>query len=232
MYEIKNPTPNVKKLIEKHNGKLEELINRDLLPPTDRVCVINICNFRGDEIPADVFKHIDYGINAESAGDLIILGELMKRVKNGKVDIAAPVRKDVGIYRLQYNFVRSLKPNTLSKQVLALDQPFNTDPKSFNYARNDTGIFDQIKNDGLTVDLRFNYYPFAPYHFLWLPDRKKEHNQFLDPKKDKHILEAAWNFVKEHGENIWLCYNSLGAHATVNHLHIQGFLTTDDWEPR
>lgn len=69
---------------------------------------------------------------------------------------------------------------------------------------------------------------------MWVPNRKKSgHNQYLDTDKDEYLIEAAWDFVREQGlgKGIRLCYNSNGAHASVNHLHFQGFFLTQDWEP-
>ena len=65
-----------------------------------------------------------------------------------------------------------------------------------------------------------------------VPNRGSEHNQFLDPDKDKEIIESAWKFVHDKGlgQGIRLCFNSLGAHASVNDLHFQCFFLAKEWE--
>ena len=232
MYEISNGNSKVKEFVSKFDSKLEQLLKVESLSPTDTICVIANLNLQGRDIPSNIFRHINYDGECDGPDDKLILAESLKRIKNGKVEIDRPVRTDVGPCQLQYNFLRGFRPKRAARLVdIALDKPF--DSKSFHFSPPGVwaGEFDTVNHDGTVVQLTYNLYPFAPYHFLWLPNTKELHNQFFDPKKDRHYIEAAWDFVKEHGENVWLSYNALGAHASVNHLHLQGFLTTDDWEP-
>jgi len=193
-------------------------------------------NFLGDDLPAKMFRKIDYDAGFETPDDQVMIGELLKTINQGKVVIDKPYRINIGEHRLQYNFVREYRPKRAARiKDVRINEPFN--PSKFNFSVDicEPGVFDSIRNGGdSSIDLLLNRYPFAPYHFLWVPNRKDgQHNQYLDPQKDSHIIEAMWQFVSKSGlgDNIRFGYNSNGAHASVNHLHFQGFFVTDDWAP-
>lgn len=224
------------KLIDAFESKLNELVNAKGLPPGMAIALMANLNFHGKDMPATVLNNLDYSAGFETPDDPIVLGEAFKRIRHGKVEIDRTTRVKLGDFVLQYNFVRGYRPRRGARRAdIPLDLPF--DPHKFNYAVKecDPEKFASSKYDSnLSVDFLFNRYPFAPYHFLWVPNRKTgQHNQYLSPNEDAAIIEAAWSFVVEEGlgEGIRLCYNSNGAHASVNHLHLQGFFLTDEWEP-
>lgn len=223
-------------LIWSFQAKLKQLSKEPKLPPGMAIALMANLNFHGQDMNADVFNRLDYGCGFETPDDPIVLSEAFKRISDGKVRIDKTTRARIGGFVVQYNFVRGYRPKRGARKIsIALDEPF--DAGKFNYAIRECDpeeFASRRYGRNLSVDLLFNRYPFAPYHFLWIPNRKKgRHNQYLRPKEDGAILEAAWSFVAEEGlgEGIRLCYNSNGAHASVNHLHLQGFFLTDDWEP-
>lgn len=234
---LKDNTQETKKFIELFQGRLEELINTDNLPPGMAIAILANLNFHGQDMPASVFRRLNYDKGWETPEDPIILAEAKKRIKDGKVIIDKTTRTPIGEFQLQYNFVRGFRPKREARRTdIPLDLPF--DPKKFNYGFDvvDPEVFiEGVKYDkNLTVDFVFNRYPFAPYHFLWVPNRKNgEHNQYIDAEENGYLIEAAWDFVTNQGfgKGIRLCYNSNGAHASVNHFHLQGFFLTQDWEP-
>jgi hypothetical protein len=181
------------------------------------------------DIPASIFKSLDYSGDFEVPEDSVVLGEAFKKIKGGYIEVGKLTRIRLGDFTLQYNPIRGLRPKRAAKKK---DVPFNPpfDRNGFHYGRPECEpevFYSLTWGSGLTVDLLFNRYPFAPYHFLWVPDRKGQHNQFLDPQRDTIILEAAYDFVIRDGLNssLRLSYNSMGAHASVNHLHFQGFVS-------
>lgn len=223
-------------LIRAFQDKLKELPKEPKLPPGMAIALMANLNFHGQDIDAEVFNRLNYSCGFETPDDPVVLGEAFKRISDGKVRIDQTTRTRIGGFVLQYNFLRGYRPRRGARKMdIALDEPF--DRRRFNYAIKecDPEKFASRRYDrNLTVDFLFNRYPFAPYHFLWIPNRKKgRHNQCLRPKKDDAILKAAWSLVAEEGlgEGIRLCYNSNGAHASVNHLHLQGFFLTETWEP-
>ena len=233
---LKDSTREAEEFVELFQGGLEKLIGTNNLPPGMAIAILANLNFHGRNMPASVFRRLDYDQGWETPEDPIILAEALKRIKGREVVIDRTMRISIGEFRLQYNFVRGFRPKRGAKRLdIPLDLPFN--PNKFNYGFKAVNpeVFHSVKYDNsLTVDFIFNRYPFAPYHFLWVPNRKKEgHNQYLDTNKDGYLIEAVWNFVREQGlgKGIRLGYNSNGAHASVNHLHFQGFLLTQDWEP-
>ncbi|MFZ0033782.1 MAG: hypothetical protein WAK60_02180 [Sedimentisphaerales bacterium] len=234
--KVRGITAESHRLIDSFQSKLRRLVKTKGLPPGMAIAIMTNLNFHGQDMPADVFNRLDYSLGFETPDDPIVLGEALKRISDGKVKIDRTTRVNIGDFVLQYNFVRGYRPKRGARKVnIPLDKAFN--PKDFNYARKecDPEKFASRKyGRNLLVDFLFNRYPFAPYHFLWIPNRKTgRHNQYLSPVKDAAIIEAAWRFVAEDGlgEGIRLCYNSNGAHASVNHFHLQGFFLTDDWEP-
>jgi len=238
-FELKDITARSCEFVDAFQGKLEELIKTEGLYPGVGIAVIANLNFHNQDIPSILFNRLDFSKHFENPEDPVVLGEIMKRIniKDNKINIDRTIRENVGEFILQYNFIRGFRPKREARKTeMPLDLPFNKD--KFNYADErecDPEVFDSQKySDTLSVDFLFNRYPFAPYHFLWVPNRKTgKHNQFIDPEKDSEILEAAWNLVTQegYGKGLWVCYNSNGAHASVNHFHLQGFFLTKDWQP-
>jgi len=224
------------RLVDSFQGKLGRLIKTKRLPPGMAIAIMANLNFHGRDMPTSVFNNLNYNAGFETADDPIVLGEAFKRISGRKVKIDKTARMKIGDFLLQYNFVRGYRPRRQARKAdIPLNLPF--EPKKFNYAVKecDPEKFASSKYDSnLSIDFLFNRYPFAPYHFLWVPNRKTgQHNQYLSPNEDAAIIEAAWSFVVAEGlgEAIRLCYNSNGAHASVNHLHLQGFFLTNEWEP-
>ena len=232
---LKDNTPEAEKFVELFQGKLEELVNTNNLPPGMAIAILANLNFHGKDMPASVFRKLNYDLGWETPEDPTILAEALKRIKEGNVVIDRTTRTKIGEFQLQYNFVRGFRPKREARKTdTPLDLPFNPNGFHLGIDAVDPELFYAVKHDNsLTVDFVFNRYPFAPYHFLWVPNRKDgKHNQYLGAE-DGHLIDLAWDFVTKQGlgNGVRLCYNSNGAHASVNHLHFQGFFLTQDWEP-
>ncbi len=200
--------------------------------PGMAVTAISNFNLLGEYAPASVLNSIDNRYGVEVPGDAAVLGEALKRVDSlGLIRIEFPERIVVGEFIINYNFIRGFKPKRAGT-IPDVELKMLFDPYGFHYGKKEVEpeVFATEKlSQTLDIDFMFNRYPFVPYHFLFVPNRKSGHNQFLDPEKDREIIESAWHKVHDSGLGLGvrLCYNSNGAHASVNHLHFQGFFLVD-----
>ncbi len=228
--EVKEYGKNTSEFLENYEKAFDDLLKEKYLPPGMAVTLISNLNLLSRDMPARVFRNIDYARGFEVPEDRKVFAAAYKRIKSGKVIIEKPVMKKAGEFTLNHNFVRGLRPiREARRSNVSLKEPPNKN--KFNYSTQlcDYEVFETQKDEnGLEVELLQNRYPFAPFHFLWVPERKKVHGQFIDLPEDEKILQAAVNFIcnKGYGPSVRLCYNSLGAHASVNHLHFQGFFNS------
>jgi hypothetical protein len=212
-------------------ARLRDMTQDDCLLPGLAITVIANLAFLGKVIPATLFNHLDYGAMSGEEGE--VLGEVMRKVREGRIDLSRPKREPVGEFVLQLNMMRAFKPE---RSGHGANPGLRAAPKpgdfNYNWPACEAEVFlpMQIPTDGgdVGVDCLFNRYPFASYHFLWVPERRQHHGQYIHADDDLRILQAAWAFVQHLGGSIRLCYNSLGCHASVNHLHLQGFLAEKD----
>lgn len=138
--------------------------------------------------------------------------------------IGAPERRACGIWQLTFNPLRALRPPRASRQGFAgLRQPF--DPAGFHF--NLPFIAREVLWEGRLGDrparLLYNKFPFARLHGLLVPEPQRELPQHLTPE----LHQWAWSRCTESTlPGLCLGYNSLGAGASVNHLHFQSFVQT------
>jgi hypothetical protein len=225
-------------------GTLEKLIRQRGLLPGMAITIMGNLNMHGKDMPSEVLSHLDYRQGFEVPGDSVVLAEALKRIREGKVVIPKPLRAELGgDMRLQFNLVRAFRPRRRSSRTdVGLSLRFQ--PRQFNYScpACDEEVFatQELYGGRLSADFLYNRYPFAPYHFLWVPERKGgHHRQYLDPNnnnnndnnKDAQIIEEMFTLVDSLGDSVRLCYNCTGSHSSVNHLHCQGFFVTEDWKP-
>lgn len=217
------------------SGLREIVSSRKGQCPGMAITAISNLSILGVDMPACVFNTLDYSLGFEVPGDAEIFMEAFKRIDSlGFVRIERPERQKVGEFVFQYNLVRGFRPKRNARvSDVALDAKF--DPIGFHYGKKeaDPEVFATNKeSQDLNMDFLYNRYAFAPYHFLLVPNRGSGHNQFIDSDKDREIIDSSWQLVHDKGlgNGIRLCYNSLGAHASVNHLHFQGFFLVDDWD--
>ena len=127
-------------------------------------------------------------------------------------------------WRLLYNPMRKLRPARSSSELIdTLERPFNPNAFHFNKPFLEPEIFWQGYFNDAELRVFYNKFPFAPYHLLMVPDYSQCLPQFLTEKYHRLI----WNFVEHHGgelDGLGVAYNSLGAYASINQLHFQGFI--------
>jgi diadenosine tetraphosphate (Ap4A) HIT family hydrolase len=219
--------------LEKRVDQLNDRSNNT--SPSSAVELMANLNFYGRDIPDYFFDNIDYNAT-KSPDDLIVLGNLWGKVKDGKVQVPSPERKQVGKFVLQYNYLRGFRPKRAAQSKdVPLDMPFNSRSHHFMQPVFMNEEFYSMDMNDNHFDFYFNKYPFAPGQFILVPNKEKCHNQYLDPDRDIGIISTVSEIMEKgvFGRSMRLGYNSLGAHASLNHLHFQGFFidTEDNWQP-
>jgi diadenosine tetraphosphate (Ap4A) HIT family hydrolase len=133
-------------------------------------------------------------------------------------------RIEAGDWLLLLNTIRGLRPARAAKQVITdLQQPFNPEGFHFNKAFLQPEVLWQgiLKNSQLRV--LYNKFPLAPYHLLIAPDPEQCMPQFLSQKYHRMAAELVVQ-QQDALPGLYLGYNSLGAYASVNHLHFHAVL--------
>lgn len=132
--------------------------------------------------------------------------------------------KQLGIFELQYNPLRALRPSRLSQaETIGAFKAF--DPQSFNFNATflHQELFYQGQLFGKQISLFYNKFPFANKHGLVVIEKDKNHPQFLTTE----LHQFAWMMVNAISLQIpgfSLAYNAYGAYASVNHFHLQCFI--------
>ncbi|HJX50550.1 MAG TPA: hypothetical protein VJ438_03755 [Candidatus Nanoarchaeia archaeon] len=219
--------------LEKRVDKLKDKSNNT--SPSSAVELMANLNFHRRDIPEYFFDNIDYN-GIKSSDDLIVLGNLWNKVNRDKgiVDISPPERKQVGKFVLQYNYIRGFRPPRAAQaKDIPLYKPFNLENHNFMKPEFKKQEFYSMKMEDINFDFFFNKYPFAPGHFLLVPDKEEGHNQYLNPNKDINVISTVSEIMQrgEFGSSMRLGFNSFGAHASLNQLHWQGFFIEDGWQP-
>jgi diadenosine tetraphosphate (Ap4A) HIT family hydrolase len=231
--QLRNETAMARQFIGDFDQRLIDLKKTKGLPPGMLIAILANENFHGRAMPATVFSNLDYTQPWETPEDPEILSHAMRHVKNGFVNIEPTLRVNEGPYVLQYNFVRGFRPKR-SAAVSTIPLQVGFDEAKFNYAipEVEPEVFHNGRYGEMNVDFILNRYPFAPYHFLFVPERTTgKRPQYLHPQRGLQTLQAAREFLENAGDGAYLCYNANGGHASVNHLHLQGFFCTKDWQP-
>ncbi len=140
-------------------------------------------------------------------------------------------------WEFQFNHIRGFRPNRISQQQIdSLCMDFSVTGFNFNkpFMAKERLWEGEYRNNQLS--LYYNKYPFAHYHTLLVPERDKQHPQFLELSHHNMM----WDFLESTGQNIegiGTGYNSRGAFSSVNHLHFQLFIrdtplpvTADKWQ--
>ncbi len=131
-------------------------------------------------------------------------------------------RRQDGPWLVTFNPLRALRPPRASGQPFAgLRRPF--DPSGFHFNRPFLAkeVFWEGRLGGRDVRMLYNRFPFARLHGLLVPEPTQGLPQHLTP--DLHAW--AWVVCAEAGiADLCIAFNSLGAGASVNHLHFQSFV--------
>ncbi len=130
-----------------------------------------------------------------------------------------------GPWELMFNPLRALRPARSSVQTFeGLLRPFDPAGFHFNKPFLEKEALWEGPLAGKPARLLYNKFPFARLHGLLVPEPMRELPQMLTPE----LHGWAWHLCAHAGmRGLCLGYNSLGAGASVNHLHFQSFVQTD-----
>lgn len=153
---------------------------------------------------------------AEPPDDVAVF---LRMMAVGYEDLAPVALRRAGPWELQFNPVRAFRPARFAgERPVFLRQPFDHSGFHFNkpFLRPETFWSGDFR--GRRLDLLFNKFPFVELQTIVVPDRESESPQYLT--RDDH--ELAWSLIETIGEaipGVVIGYNSLGAFASINHLH-------------
>ena len=167
------------------------------------------------------FADLKNNHNLQSAPDDFDVFKALKQT--GISQYGAWVNKPIDLWHCAYNPLRALRPERSSKEKFnGLEQPFNNDAFHFSKPFLKPEIISEETFENTALQLMYHKFPFAPYHLLIVIEASKHKPQYLD----EHTHKVTWNLAKHCEKNITgfgLAYNSLGAGASINQLHIHGF---------
>lgn len=132
--------------------------------------------------------------------------------------------REAGPWEIQFNQVRSLRPaRAAGSRPASLRVPFDAAGFHFNkpFLRREALWHGSL--DGVESELLFNKFPFVPFHGLLVPERERCQPQYLD----EAVHHWLWRLTRRLGDRlpgVGFGYNSLGAYASINHLHFQMFV--------
>lgn len=156
--------------------------------------------------------------------DLMVFLQLMAV---GFDHLTPPQTRREEVWQLQFNGLRGFRPERASaERIDTLYKPFHQDCFHFNKPFLAAETFWRGDFLGKPVALLYNKFPFMPLHGLWVPEPDRNHPQFLNEALHGYI-DHCCNRLGRSLPAIGLGYNSLGAGASVNHLHAQLFVTKE-----
>ena len=186
------------------------------------------------QILRDVYQHIENYYNTcriqnqrpdDSADDITVMEKILEiGLDNLEPLQSRRVETADAVYQLSFNQLRSFRPERMSTASdITLNTPFQPDGFHFNKPFLRKEIFSEGEYKGRHISLLYNKFPFVRYHALLVADKSQQHNQYLSKDYLDYIFELQTSTQKMIPELV-VTYNSLGAGASVNHLHFQVFL--------
>lgn len=133
-------------------------------------------------------------------------------------------KRRAGKWELQFNHLRSFRPKRITAHAPAgIRVDFDEAGFHFNKGFMQKEAFWAGTLGGKDATLYYNKYPFVDFHCLLVPERERRLPQFLTAEHHTHLWELTRQLA-ETLDGVGFGYNSIGAFASVNHLHFQMFL--------
>ena len=127
-------------------------------------------------------------------------------------------------WELVINPLRGLRPMRVSGEVFhELYQAFAADKFHFNKPFLRPEILWEGTAEGMNLRVLYNKFPFVPWHTLIVPEPQATLPQFLTQSYHERMMALATN-TATYLPGFGIAFNSVGAYASVNHLHFQGFI--------
>ena len=155
--------------------------------------------------------------------------------KLGAIDagqLSSWVRHKVGVWDVVSNPFRSLRPSRASSVVAtSIAEDFSQHTFDFNKDFLDPevlwqGCWQDEDQQSFSFRVLYNKFPFIPYHTLIVPDHDSECPQYLTQRYHFMMWQLVLNNQREL-QGFGAGFNSLGACASVNHLHFHGFIQSE-----
>lgn len=130
-------------------------------------------------------------------------------------------------WRAAYNPLRALRPQRASGETFeTLKRGFDEQRFHFDRPFLQPEVLSEEQFLGQSIRVLYHKFPFVAYHLLILLDPTGHHPQFMTARSH----QLSWELISQCAESIpgfGLAYNSLGASASVNHLHVHGFVESE-----
>jgi len=166
-------------------------------------------------------EHIDKG---QDLGDASEDQAIFERVLSDGLESYNQCRwQQKGVWEVGYNPFRLLRPRREAVSALSdIHKPF--DPAGFHFLRPYLckEIFWKGDVEHTPLAIYFNKFPVLTHHCILVPEANAQWPQFL--RKQAH--QTIWNLSDSLATSlpgVGFGYNSMGAGASVNHLHFQMF---------
>lgn len=135
-------------------------------------------------------------------------------------------QRDLGPWRCAYNPLRGLKPERASNDPFhGLDQPFDADRFHFDKPFLRAEILAEESHAGTPLRIMYHKFPFAPWHLMLLIDAAAHRPQYLT-QADHELIYELGATLHPQLPGFGIGYNSIGAGASINHLHLHSFIDT------
>ena len=172
------------------------------------------------ELAAAITDTLRHGHKLDEPDDDVLV--FLKLHAIGPEHLKTLESRRAGPWDVMFNPIRALRPPRISGMKFeSLLRPF--DPAGFHFNKSFLAkeILWEGELAGKPARLLYNKFPFARLHGLLVPEPVRELPQYLTPE----LHGWAWDLCAESGvPGLCLGYNSLGAGASVNHLHFQSFV--------
>jgi hypothetical protein len=167
----------------------------------------------------EAYERLDDSLAGASEDDIAVFNRIREGASHQQFRHWHSVSRDA--WKLVINPMRQLRPMRLSRDPLkSLHRDF--DPEGFNFSRPhlEPEIFREGDWQGASWRVLYNKFPFAPWHLLAVPDVHAGMPQYLTERNHRQVMELV-GWLSERLPGVIMAYNSLGAGASVNHLHFQ-----------
>jgi hypothetical protein len=169
----------------------------------------------------EYFASADFDESLQAVDDVAVFRGL---IELGFGNIRETEKRMAGIWQLQYNPMRALRPRRNADSKFDSNQ-LEYDAQLFNFNKPflKKEIFWEGDFSGKQLRLLYNKFPFADLHGLLVIEPDKEKPQWLTQQDHEFV----WQFLSETGAQmpIGMGYSSLGGYASVNHQHFQTFVS-------
>ena len=133
------------------------------------------------------------------------------------------VCRRAGPWELQFNPLRSFRPPRMTQKVIPhISAPYDAVGFNFNKPFLRKEILWQGWLCGRDAALFYNKFPFVDLHGLLVPEPRAGLSQLLRQQDNEYLWQLTETLARTL-PGVGFGYNSLGACASVNHLHFQMF---------